>query len=361
MDSYSIKDRVEIIKTYYENSSSIKETFRKLRILFGQHNRPHENTIRNLVRKFEKTGSVQNIATPARARPCRSVKNIASVRESVSENPRMSIPRRSQHLGISQTTAWRILKNDLWLKAYKIQLTHELKPTDHMQRREFVEWVLENKSIDKDFLKKIIFSDEAHFHLNGYVNKQNCRIWGDENPKETIEKAMYPERVTAWCGLWAGGVIGPYFFENEYGKTCTVNGERYRTMLSDFLWQHLTDMDLNDMWFQQDGATCHTAKQTIMLLRSKFRERIISRNSEINWPPRSCDLTPLDYFLWGYVKSKVYTNNPQTIVALKAEIRRVIREIQPQLCSEVIENLDKRVTSCKMNRGGHLADILFHV
>ncbi|GFU14906.1 uncharacterized protein TNCV_3386901 [Trichonephila clavipes] len=55
-------------------------------------------------------------------------------------------------------------------------------------------------------------------------------------------------------------------------------------------------------WFQQDGATCHAARATIDLLKDTFGDRLISRFGPVNWPPRSCDLTPLDYFLWGYVK-----------------------------------------------------------
>ena len=72
-----------------------------------------------------------------------------------------------------------------------------------------------------DFHRKIIMSNEAHFHLGGYVNKQNSRIWGSENPTMIIEKPLYPQRVTAWRGFWAGGIIGPYFFENEAGFYCT--------------------------------------------------------------------------------------------------------------------------------------------
>ena len=58
-------------------------------------------------------------------------------------------------------------------------------------------------------------NDKVHFHRGGYVNKQNCRIWGSENPKMIIEKPLYPQRVTVWCGFWTGGIIGPFFFENE--------------------------------------------------------------------------------------------------------------------------------------------------
>ena len=77
--------------------------------------------------------------------------------------------------------------------------------------------------------KKIIFSDEAHFDLGGYVNKQNCRIWDTENPHAYIEKTKPQKRVTVWYGLWSRDIIGPFFFENEQGEAVTVNGDHYRS------------------------------------------------------------------------------------------------------------------------------------
>ncbi|GFT81322.1 transposable element Tc3 transposase [Trichonephila clavipes] len=86
-----------------------------------------------------------------------------------------------------------------------------------------------------------------------------------------------------------------------------------------------------ELWFQQDGATCHTARATIDLLKDTFGDRLISRFGPVNWPPRSWDLTPLDYFLWGYVKSLVYVDKPQTLDYLEDNIRRVIADIWPQM------------------------------
>ncbi|GFV24158.1 hypothetical protein TNCV_4165051 [Trichonephila clavipes] len=51
------------------------------------------------------------------------------------------------------------------------------------------------------------FCDEAHFWLNGYVNKQNCRIWSEANPQVYVETPLHPEKLTVWCALWAGGIL----------------------------------------------------------------------------------------------------------------------------------------------------------
>jgi hypothetical protein len=101
-------------------------------------------------------------------------------------------------------------------------------------------------------------------------------------------------------------------------------------------------------------------KPTDYCCEKKFPGRVISLNGDQNWPPRSCDLTPCDFFLWGFVKSRVCANKPQTIPELKAEIRRVIGEIEPQLCGIVIENFGKRARVCQQSHGGHLSDIVFH-
>ncbi|GFX30995.1 hypothetical protein TNCV_2024981 [Trichonephila clavipes] len=49
--------------------------------------------------------------------------------------------------------------------------------------------------------------DEAHFWLNGYVNKQNCRIWSEANPQVYVETPLHPEKLTVWCALWACGIL----------------------------------------------------------------------------------------------------------------------------------------------------------
>ena len=77
------------------------------------------------------------------------------------------------------------------------------------------------------------------------------------------------------------------------------------------------------------------------ILREKVPGRVISQNGDYNWPPRSCDLRPLDFFLWGYVEDKVCDVAPQSIEELKGKIRAIVDEIEPQMCENVIENFIK--------------------
>ena len=130
-------------------------------------------------------------------------------------------------------------------------------------------------------------------------------------------------------------------------------------MIRDFLFENMEDIDLDEIWFQQDGATCHTANATIELLKTKFGEKIISRNGPVNWPQRSCDVTPLDYFLWGYAKSKVYADKPATIDALENNIMRTIRDISPEMLEKVTQNWTSRIQFLKNSCGGHMPEIIF--
>ncbi|GFW97977.1 uncharacterized protein TNCV_1806281 [Trichonephila clavipes] len=225
---------------------------------------------------------------------------------------------------------------------------------DHQARRRFVEWAQNEIAVVPDFHKRILFSDEAHFWLNGYVNKQNWRIWCEANLQVYVETPLHPEKLTVWCALWASGIIGPYFFKNDEGHNVTVNGDRYTAMITNFFIPELNKHDVQELWFQQDGATCHTARATIDLLKDTFGDRLISRFGPVNWPPRSCDLTPLDFFLWDYVKSLVYAVKPQTLDHLEDNIRRVIADIRPQMLEKVIENWTSRLDYIRASRGSHI-------
>ena len=144
-------------------------------------------------------------------------------------------------------------------------------PNDHHQRLEYSESFL-RLCEDATFIENIIFSDEAHFHLTGHVNRHNSRIWSDENPREIQERPLHCPRVTVWCGISASRVYGPYFLEND-NVTVTVTGERYRSMIREFLIPELERQNVHNTWFQQGGTPAHTARETMALLKDCFPHR----------------------------------------------------------------------------------------
>jgi hypothetical protein len=137
-------------------------------------------------------------------------------------------------------------------------------------------------------------SDEAHFELPGCVNKQN-RSGATRN--ELHVKPFHSQGGTVWSGILAFGIIG-HFFEDETGNAVTVTSDRYVHMVNEFLLPELRrrDIDLATFWYQQDGATAHTARQSMNALRTVSEHRIISSYGDISWPARSPDQS---FFSWG--------------------------------------------------------------
>ena len=180
------------------------------------------------------------------------------------------------------------------------------------------QWRIEN---NPDLLDVLLFSDEAHFHLSGHVNKQNMRFWASFQPHEHVQVPISVEKTTVWCATGRIGIFGPYFFEGDDAQTVTVNLEQYIDMLQRrfvLAIRRKRVVDLNTGVFQQDGAPPHCSNRTLEYLRQYFSgDRLISRRTDNPWPPYSPDLNPPDYFLWGYLKDRVYEDNPPTIERLK--------------------------------------------
>lgn len=93
------------------------------------------------------------------------------------------------------------------------------------------------------------------------------------------------------------------------------------------------------MWFQQDGATYHLARETMQLLHEKFSDRVILRNGDVNWSPKSCDLTRLDYSLWSCLKERVYTDNPETTERLKEIFDEKLTKFNLLCCKKLLKTL----------------------
>ncbi|GFN94309.1 transposable element tc3 transposase [Plakobranchus ocellatus] len=161
------------------------------------------------------------------------------------------------------------------------------------------EWfcnVLEN------FLENVWFSDEAHFLLSGHVNSKNNVFWGSKVPDLVLQRLFHSVKCTAWVAISKHGIIGPFWFEDDDGRSQTINKERYMAVLNMY-WVSLgrrRGVVRASQWFQQDGATPNTANETIAWLRQRFEERLISRRCDVEWAPHSSDLNPPRFLSVGF-------------------------------------------------------------
>ena len=123
-------------------------------------------------------------------------------------------------------------------------------------------------------------------------------------------------------------------------------------MLQNFFWpKQVRTAASEKYYFQQDGATPHTADAVQSWLKGKFSDKFLDKKM---WPPRSPDLNPCDYYLWGHLKSVVYNPIPSTIDELKANIEREIKKISKNILNSVFCNLEKRCHLVISAEGGHI-------
>lgn len=359
--AWSGEHRAFVIEEFINNGGSPISTQRAFRVRFalGRHDPvPDRKTIQNWVSNFRQTGSALKLKPPGRPKTATGPEKVAAVKASVDQSPQRSARKHAAALQLSDRSVRRILHEELKMHPYKIVVTQQLTERDWETRTTLCRDLLRNVP-QGDIM---LFTDEAHFNLSGTVNKQNFRYWSQKNPQELHQRPLHSPKVTVWCAIFEFGVWGPYFFEED-GVTATVTSNRYCVMLENFLRPKLNNLfneyGQNNVWFQQDGATAHTARRSLGILREMFPGHIVSLRGDIGWPPRSPDLSPCDFFLWGYLKSQVYQHRPQTIEALKEIITQEVAAIPPEMTRRVTENYRKRLNQCIENEGRHLSDIIF--
>ena len=354
--AWSGEHRAFVIEEFVKNGESVVATQRSFRRRFSLNRHdpvPTGKTIHRWVSNIRQTSSALNRRRSDRPRTRTAQENVTAVANSIEQSPRRFIRKHAFALHMSATSVHRILLRSLHMHPYKIMVVQELSERDYETRT----------NLSRDILQSIpptsvtICSDEAHFHLSGMVNKQNFRYWSQNNPRE-----VHSPKVNVWCAMGSFGVWGPYFFEEE-GATVTVTSDRYCEMLERFLRpkvaQLLADYEPDDVWFQQDGATSHTSRRLLGILQDMFPSHVIFLRGDIGWPPRSPDLNPCDFFLWGYVKSKVYEHRPSTLEHLKAAITEEINAIPHNMLERVMVNFRERLQNCIDIGGRHLSNTIF--
>ncbi|GFV43890.1 uncharacterized protein TNCV_485141 [Trichonephila clavipes] len=156
----------------------------------------------------------------------------------------------------------------------------------------------------------------------------------------------------------------PFFFETQCPVngwiTETVNAHRYLTLLRETVVPCLIQRgQISKVTFMHDGATSHSANPVKTFLIQTFGEdRIVSRRCRYPWPPRSPDLTPADFWLWGYLKSRMYPSGSSSLPELKDAIRREVSSIHPDMLHSAVAGFVTRLECLLPCGGGHVEHIL---
>ncbi|GFX83757.1 transposable element tc3 transposase [Trichonephila clavipes] len=206
-----------------------------------------------------------------------------------------SVRRVAEALDLLRSTVQKIMQNILRYYPYKIQFVQELLPHDFETRHLFLLQFLARLEVDPEWPWNILWTDEAHFHLDG-----------------------------------AGGPV-----------TCSITGQRYASLLRNKIFPDLQAHQwLSRINFMQDGAPPHITRCVTDVLKHHFtEERVISRQFSHLSPPRSPDLNPCNFWLWGHLKQLVSCDQPKTLPDLKDSISRHVLNISQNTLRSTVETM----------------------
>lgn len=318
-----------------------------------QRHFPPYSVFRNMCLRLQRTGSFH--AERSEGRPStRSVDLEEQLLDHFEENPRTSTRRASATFAVSHMVIWRTLK-DGGLYPYHFRRTQELTPVDFRPRRDFCTWYRTRVNNDDRFAMKVLWSDEASFTRNGVLNLHNEHMWAHSNPHEkSVSNYQHQWRINVWAGIIGDRIIGPFILPSS------LTGEVYLDILRHDVEDQLEELSVREyvnVIFQHDGAPAHFERRVRAYLDTRFSEWI-GRGGSIQWPARSPDLTPLDFFVWGYVKSCVYAFECSTRDEMVNKINSAFASITPDMLNNARSSMLRRTALCLEKEGGHFEPFL---
>lgn len=348
--SLSEQERIEVLmlRGYGDRVRSYEEVAHLFNDLHPDHAPITKSTVYKTVIRFEETGSVKDRQRSGRPKTATNQEKSLEVCLNIVENVHTSVRKVAQQLGISKSSVHNVLMANNF-HPYKMILTQELLEDDFDRRLEFCEEMMKRIDENGQFTFWTCLSDESTFQLNGEVNRHNMRYWSNENPHWMREShTQYPQKLNVWAGILCNQIVGPFFINGN------LTGEKYVNLLNNQIIpeiQRIVGVMFGNTWFQQDGAQCHFALIVRQLLNNLFPGKWIGRRGAIEWPPRSPDLSPLDYFYWGYLKNRVFETQPADLNELRDRIVQCSNSISPEILQKVIDDFYIRLGHCQAVEG----------
>ena len=353
---FTPQERAFLVRVYIETGSR-QETIRQFQHEYPDRQAPSPSTVWRNYQKYvtHGTSTNRNMGNSGRPRTVRSPANVEAVRQTLNLNPHSSA-RRNDLPQISRSSFNRITHRDLKWHAYHIQKRHALQQGDHQRRINFCQWLVNRPD---RFLSDVIIGDEAAFHMNGEVNSWNVRCYAENRNGArnfTYDIPNDQRKLVVWVGLVGDNtIISPFFFHGN------VNEDSYLQMINNQVVPELQRYGrgrngavLRKWWFQ-DGAPAHRRRDVRDRLQELFPNRVVALGHQPEWPARSPDLTPLDFFLWGYLKEKVYHTVPANLDDLRNRINREVQALRrTRMVRRAVQDMARRAQRCIQLQGAQV-------
>lgn len=351
---YTIDERIVLVN-WYKSGMSLREVSEMFSASYRDRPIPSPATISRIVQQFEREGCIIPAHSTKKKRAHILTEEVKlQVLLHVENNKNISTKSLAHAVGVSKTSVHRILKSEKF-RSFHYSNHQELIEGDQESRMDFSFSLFEKINNNEVLLHNILFTDEATFILHGEVNRQNFRYWSRTNLHlYHATRTQRPQKVNVWAGILGTRIIGPFFIEGN------LTGQKYLELLQNQIVPALQalDINVNEIWYQMDGAPPHSTMAVRNFLEQTFPHRWIGRGGELSWPPRSPDLTPKDYFYWGYLKSKVYNGELTDIAHLRQRILQASNEITETELNNVISEFYDRLIYCMQVNGGIFENLL---
>lgn len=287
---YSSAHIADIHFIYGFCNGNARAAVREYRRRFPNRPTPNHQTFRDIHRRLAENGIRQPVGERVREIP---VYNEETVLNMIYRDPRLSTRRIAIRLGMSHWTVWRILKSEGLYPYHFRRVQNIISDPDYAARSVFSAWINQKVRQQPNFLKKILWTDEASFTRAGITNYRNLHLWMTDNPHAVRPSSFQHEfSINVWAGIINNQLVGPVELPAR------LNGPRFLEFLRTEFVELLSELPiayLPGMWLQLDGAPAHFATAVRQHLNENYPQWI-GRGGPVAWPPRSPDLTPLDFF-----------------------------------------------------------------
>jgi len=326
MAPLSDEDKV-IIRHYIEKEYTAYEIWKQ-----NPEKNWHYSKVKRAVKKFKEYGTMDRKKGSGRPRSARTAENEAFVEEMIcsqEEEPGThASPREiARELEISHSSVRRIVE-DKGYNQFKRLKTPQMNDATRNRRVDRAVSLHEKFAKNPRMIERTIFQDESDFPLQVPLNSQNDRVYHKGTKKDVPDENLFHEsnrqsvKVMVSAALTWHGVTRPIFVKR---KGLKVNAKNYKNHLKRELFPAIEKIYPRRDWiFIQDGASSHTSNIVQDFLQETIPRRYLRKDQ---WPPKSPDSNPLDYYFWNEVKRKVYRGRLKKPFETEEEIISKIKSV----------------------------------